>query len=265
MDALVRAAVGLVAPDEHARAQRSATTTPSTASRDPEAPASSPRAEAQEDACPICLEAQTETGTMLTTSCGHKFCASCLRAATTRSAACPLCRRRAHACLEKNRATCALCRADIPSIKEFMTMDSVESMRANAYYTRCTGAWVALLTLLSVLLLVYLTCLEMCPADARAMDALYSVPFWAVAMIAIIISMLNVINGAVCAQHAYVRAEQPATVAYMAALSSPSQSARVAPVPPVAPQLPASPETHGRAIMTPAGPSLAHGRPQLPV
>ena len=98
MDALVRAAFGLEAPDQE-QAQQSAAT---------------PDPEAQDDACPICLESLSETGaTMLTTSCGHQFCASCLRAATTRSAACPLCRDFVHTCESLRPAACGLCRAGI--------------------------------------------------------------------------------------------------------------------------------------------------------
>ena len=101
-----------VAPDEQA-AQSAATPVPSRDSRAPQAPAS-PRTEAQE--CPICLESLTETGaTMLTTSCGHQFCASCSRGHGAPAAALPRAR---PSCLEKNRDACALCRADIPSIRD---------------------------------------------------------------------------------------------------------------------------------------------------
>ena len=241
-----------VAPDEQA-AQSAATPVPSRDSRAPQAPAS-PRTEAQE--CPICLESLTETGaTMLTTSCGHQFCASCLRAATARSAACPLCRGRAHACLEKNRDACALCRADIPSIKEIMRIDSAASTRLDVY-TRCTNVWVALFTILCVMFLIYCSFGEILTwfgvssqTNAGRLDRLYSVPLWAIAIILIFISLLNIMNGAVCAHHIHVRR-------YTAALS---QGARVTPLPHASrrPELEADPDPEAGGIPPPP--------PQLPV
>ena len=238
MDALVRAAFGLEAPDQE-QAQQSAAT---------------PDPEAQDDACPICLESLSETGaTMLTTSCGHQFCASCLRAATTRSAACPLCRGRAHACLEKNRAACALCRADIPSIKEVMMMHSAASARTNAR-ARCSSVWVVLLTVLSVLLLIYLSCAEMCP-ERQAFDVLYSAPFWAIVCISIFISVLNILHGTVCCSLQQPYAQQQA---YTAALSQGARSR-------VAPEVLETASPRGDGTGSPVGPSPTHGRPQLPV
>ena len=65
------------------------------------------------DVCPICLDADLEDGTMLTTSCGHRFCASCLRMASNRSPNCPLCRDFVHTCETLRPAACGLCRAGI--------------------------------------------------------------------------------------------------------------------------------------------------------
>ena len=229
-------------PDEQLGAHQSAAMPdPTPDSREPQyLDPESPRSEGEEDACPICLEPQTEAGAVLTTSCGHRFCASCLRAATSRSAACPLCRGRAHACLQKNRAACALCRADIPSIKEAMMMDYAASARVNLY-ARCTNVWVALITILSVMFLVYVSCHEIVSwlgisstASAGRLDTLYSVPLWAIACIFIVISVLNIFNGAMCAHHLYVRGERPA---YTAALSQAARRVAPAPVPEVRPEV----------------------------
>ncbi len=70
-------------------------------------------ADADADMCPICLDADLEDGTMLTTSCSHRFCASCLRMASNRSPKCPLCRDFVHTCESLRPAACGLCRAGI--------------------------------------------------------------------------------------------------------------------------------------------------------
>ena len=44
------------------------------------------------DVCPICLDADLEDGTMLTTSCGHRFCEACILAALAHKKECPSCR-----------------------------------------------------------------------------------------------------------------------------------------------------------------------------
>ena len=85
-------------------------------------------ADASSDAgeCPICFArmsappsagAAPETSSAIVTSCGHRFCAECLRAATRRSSKCPLCRGQAHRCEEKDDA-CAMCRVGIVARKD---------------------------------------------------------------------------------------------------------------------------------------------------
>ena len=72
-------------------------------------------------ACPVCLapfapddpEDARADDAVVTTNCGHRYCAGCLRAAALRSPSCPLCRGEAHDCRAPAPGSCALCKAAI--------------------------------------------------------------------------------------------------------------------------------------------------------
>ena len=95
--------------------------------------------------CPICLArfecardaADLGSGSALTTACGHRFCAACLRVAShraPRSLACPICRGRIHDCAERDDA-CALCRAGIATLND-MDRDIDGARRRAARFER---------------------------------------------------------------------------------------------------------------------------------
>ena len=95
--------------------------------------------------CPICLArfecaraaADLGSGSALTTACGHRFCAACLRMAShraPRSLACAICRGRIHDCTERDDA-CALCRAGIATLND-MDRDIDGARRRAARFER---------------------------------------------------------------------------------------------------------------------------------
>ena len=93
------------------------------AGREADADAGAATREAQSE-CPICMkafgEADVEQGggdvpsdEVLTTSCGHKFCAECLRQSARNSLSCPMCRAPIHQCTSHQLQSCRLCMAKV--------------------------------------------------------------------------------------------------------------------------------------------------------
>ena len=68
-----------------------------------------------ETPCPICLSPLDNASgvAMLTTTCGHRFCAGCLGASAQRSPKCPLCRSALHDCKGEQPESCELCTAKV--------------------------------------------------------------------------------------------------------------------------------------------------------
>ena len=82
------------------------------------------RAAAEQSECPVCFapfapprasddDDDVQVAVVVTTECGHKFCAGCLHTAALRTPSCPICRCDIHDCAEPNPPVCDLCKAEV--------------------------------------------------------------------------------------------------------------------------------------------------------
>ena len=123
--------------------------TANTTERDDES-ASESKSAAEQSECPVCFapfapprasdddDDDVQVAVVVTTECGHKFCAGCLHTAALRTPSCPMCRCDIHDCAEPNPASCDLCKAEVRRVvklcaRRLRDMPSVLSARARRY------------------------------------------------------------------------------------------------------------------------------------
>ena len=103
----------------------------------------------EQSECPVCFAPFAEPRAsddddaqvmlaVVTTACGHRFCAGCLHTAALRTPSCPMCRCDIHDCAEPNPASCDLCKAEVRRVvklcaRRLRDMPSVLSARARRY------------------------------------------------------------------------------------------------------------------------------------